>query len=101
MRSKTSFSYTRSFHLLEAVYFDAKQAWSIVAVRPKPPFRSIFEMAVTREGSGIHIIKNESSKTEAKNSSVFLVETGETLSLPALRYFALPFLRDTTPVAVG
>ena len=33
-------------------------------------------MAVTREGSGIHIIQNKFSNSESKNSSVFMVETG-------------------------
>jgi hypothetical protein len=64
--------------MLEAVYFDVKQTRSIVAIKPKPPFKPIFQVAVTHEGSGIHIIKNEPSKSESKNSSVFLVETGET-----------------------
>jgi site-specific DNA recombinase len=69
--------------MLEAVYFDVKQTRSIIAIKPKPPFRPIFQVAVTREGSGIHIIKNESSNNESKNSSVFMVETGEASSRPA------------------
>jgi hypothetical protein len=72
--------------MLEAVYFDVKQTKSIVAIKPKPPFRPIFQVAVTREGSGIHIIKNEPSDSTSKNSSVFMVETGETLSLSELRF---------------
>ena len=71
--------------MLEAVYFDVKQTRSIVAIKPKPPFKPIFQVAVTREGSGIHIIKNESSNNESKNSSVFMVETGEALSPPETR----------------
>ena len=63
--------------MLEAVYFDVKQTRSIVAIKPKPPFRPIFQVAVTRKGSGIHIIKNEPSDSKSKNSSVFMVETGE------------------------
>ncbi len=62
--------------MLEAVYFDAKQTRSIVAIKPKPPFRSIFEVAVMREGSGIRIL-NKSQKIQLRDSSVFLVETGE------------------------
>jgi hypothetical protein len=62
--------------MLYAVYFAVKQTWSIVALKPKPPFVLIFQVAVPREGSGIHIIKNEFSNN-SKNSSVFKVETGE------------------------
>lgn len=48
--------------MLDAIYFDVKQTRSIVDLKPKPPFVPIFQVAVTREGSGILIIKNESSK---------------------------------------
>ena len=37
--------------MLDAVYIDAKQTKSIVAIRPKPPFKPIFQVAVTKEGS--------------------------------------------------
>jgi len=63
--------------MVEAVCFDVKQTRSIVAPKPKPPFVPIFQVAVTSEGSGIHIIQNKSSNKESKNSSVFMVETGE------------------------
>ena len=35
--------------VLEAVYIDAKQTKSIVAIKPKPPFRPIFQVAVFEE----------------------------------------------------
>jgi len=63
--------------MLDAVYFDAKQTKSVVAVRPKPPFRPIFRVAASRGGSDIRIINEP-----LDGSSVFLVETGETQSLP-------------------
>jgi site-specific DNA recombinase len=66
--------------VLGAVYFDVKQTRSIVALKPKPPFVPIFQVAVTKEGSGIHIIQNKSSNSESRNSSVFMVETGEDCS---------------------
>jgi site-specific DNA recombinase len=62
--------------MLEAVYFDVKQTRSIIAIKPKPPFRPIFQVAVTHEGSRIHIIKNEPLNSSFKGSAVFLVETG-------------------------
>ena len=43
--------------MLDAVYVDAKGSRSIVAIKPKPPFRPVFQVAATREGSGIDITK--------------------------------------------
>jgi site-specific DNA recombinase len=62
--------------MLDAVYVDAKKAKSIIAIRPKPPFRPIFQVAVTKQDSGIRII-NEPLGPESGGSVVFLVETGE------------------------
>ncbi|MDO9333493.1 MAG: hypothetical protein Q7T57_03095 [Dehalococcoidales bacterium] len=58
--------------MLDAIYVDARKTKSIVAIRPKPPFKPIFQVAVTREGTDIRI-QNE----PYKGTSVFLVETGE------------------------
>ena len=58
--------------MLDAVYVDAKQTRSIVAIRPKPPFKPIFQVAATKEGSDIRIINEP-----VQGSPVFLVETGE------------------------
>ena len=62
--------------MLEAVYIDTKNNL-IVAVKPKPPFRPIFQVAVTRAGSKINIVNEP-----YHGSSLFLVETGESASLP-------------------
>ncbi|MBM3132813.1 MAG: hypothetical protein FJZ95_07265 [Chloroflexi bacterium] len=43
--------------MLDAVYVDAKEEKSIVAVKPKPAFRPIFELTTTREGSNVMLIK--------------------------------------------
>jgi site-specific DNA recombinase len=58
--------------MLDAVYVDAKKSKSIVAIRPKPPFKPIFQVAVAKEESEIRIINEP-----IKGTSVFLVETGE------------------------
>ncbi len=58
--------------MLDAVYFESKKMKSIVAVKPKPPFRPIFQVAATRAGSKIHIINEP-----IEGTSLFLVETGE------------------------
>ncbi|MGA2527467.1 MAG: hypothetical protein ABSF79_12765, partial [Smithellaceae bacterium] len=61
--------------MLDAVYVDARQTKSIVAIRPKPPFKPIFQVAVTRKGSDIRIINEP-----IQDSPVFLVETGENIT---------------------
>ncbi len=58
--------------MLDAVYVDAKQTKSIVAIRPKPPFKPVIQVAASREGSNIRILNEPFN-----GSSVFLVETGE------------------------
>ena len=58
--------------MLDAVYVDAKKTKSIVAIKPKPPFKPVFQVAASREGSDIRILNEP-----LKGSSVFLVETGE------------------------
>jgi hypothetical protein len=42
--------------MLDAVYVDTVDEKSIVAIRPKPAFRPLFEIATTREDSGIALI---------------------------------------------
>ena len=58
--------------MLDAVYVDVRQTRSIVAVKPKPPFRPVFQVAASRAGSDIRIVNEP-----YQGSSVFLVETGE------------------------
>jgi len=60
----------------------------VVAVRPKPPFRPVFRVAASRDGSDIRIINEP-----PEGSFVFLVETGEsrTLSETRLEWFISVF----------
>ena len=58
--------------LLDAVYVDAKKSKSIVAIKPKPPFKPVFQVAASRKGSNIRILNEP-----VNGSSVFLVEAGE------------------------
>ena len=58
--------------MLDAVYFEAKKTSSIVAIRPKSPFRPILRVAASKIGSDIRIVNEPFN-----GSSVFLVETGE------------------------
>ncbi len=63
--------------MIDAVYVDAKQTKSIIAIKPKPPFKPVFQVAASREGSNIHIFNEP-----FEGSSVFLVETGESRTPP-------------------
>ena len=42
--------------MLEAVYVDTVEEKAIVAIRPKPAFMPLFEIATTREGSDVVLI---------------------------------------------
>ena len=59
---------------------DTRETKSIVAIRPKPPFKPVFQVAAAKEGSEIRIINEP-----IKGSSVFLVETGENQPLRETR----------------
>ena len=39
--------------MLDAIYVDHKEAKVFVAIRPKTVFRAVFQVATTREGSGV------------------------------------------------
>ncbi len=43
--------------MLDGVYVDCKEERAVVGVKPKPPFRPIFQVATTREGSGVTLVK--------------------------------------------
>ena len=47
---------------------------------PNPPFKPVFQVAASREGSDIRILNEP-----IEGSSVFLVETGESASIPETR----------------
>ena len=45
--------------MLDAVYVEAIEAKAIVVIRPKPAFMPLFEMATTRDGSEVILIKEK------------------------------------------
>jgi len=57
--------------MLDAIYIDTRHNL-MVAIKPKPPFKPVFQVAASREGSDIHILNEP-----LNGSSLFLVETGE------------------------
>ncbi len=54
--------------MLDAVYVDTVEEKSVVAIRPKAAFRPIFEVATTREGSGIALI-NQTPQTQDESGA--------------------------------
>ncbi len=66
--------------MLDAVYVDAKKTKSIIAVKPKPPFKPVFQVAASREGSDIRILNEP-----YQGSPLFPVETGESRTPPETR----------------
>ena len=62
--------------MLDAVYVNAKKTKSIIAIKPKPPFNPVFQVAASKKDSNIRILNEP-----LNDSSLVLVETGETLSL--------------------
>jgi hypothetical protein len=78
--------------MLEAVYFYVKQTRSIVSIKSKPPFVPVFQVAATREGSGINIIRKEySSKKYSEFIGVYGGDGGESKSY--LKYFRQGFIQ--------
>jgi len=49
---------------LEAVYVDDKDAKAVVALQPKPAFRAVFQVATTRAGSGVILIKEPPDQSQ-------------------------------------
>jgi site-specific DNA recombinase len=83
--------------MLDAVYFDTKGSKSLIAVRPKPPFKPIFQVAASKEGSGIRIVNEP-----YLGSSVFVVEAGESWPLPETTFaMLLEWLTDEDDRFVG
>ena len=49
--------------MLEAVYVDSKKNM-IVAIRPKAPFKPVFQVATTREGSEVALVHDSEGAFE-------------------------------------
>ena len=55
--------------MLDAIYVDSKEEKRIVAIKPKPAFKAIFQIADTLEDSGITLIKFEDNGKESESTS--------------------------------
>ena len=51
--------------MLDAVYVDTVDKKAMVAIRPKPAFRPLFEIATTRAGNGVVLI-NQTPQTQSE-----------------------------------
>jgi site-specific DNA recombinase len=47
--------------MLDAVYVDTVEEKAIVAIRPKPAFQALFQVATTKEGSGVVLYNEKAS----------------------------------------
>ena len=65
----------------------------IIATKPKPPFKPVFQVAAEREGSVVHILNG--LEKSSPSPDVFLVETGESGTLPETM---LRFLNVLSPL---
>ena len=68
---------------LDAVYIDAREGKCIVAVKPKPPFRPVLQVAATRDGSGVILI-NKPPESNPEAQSCFWWRRGR-VELPVQR----------------
>jgi len=59
--------------MLDAVYVDTVEEKSVVAIRPKPAFRPIFEVATTRGGSGIVLINETPPDPKAQRQNHYVL----------------------------
>jgi site-specific DNA recombinase len=77
--------------MLDAVYIDPKQTKSVVAIKPKPAFKPVFQVAISKKNANIRILNEP-----LKGSSVFMVETGEASSPSETRYTGFAALAIAT-----
>ena len=61
--------------MLEAVYIECKEERRIVAIKPKPAFKPLFEIALTKADSGVVLLKDDDEK-DGDNSGNLITQTG-------------------------
>jgi len=55
--------------MLDGVYVDMRGCKSVVAIKPKPAFKAVLQVATTRAGSGITLISKEPPEGDRNGSS--------------------------------
>ena len=53
--------------MLDKVYVDTREERRIVAVRPKAPFKAVFQVATTRAGSGVALVHDSEAEPLTAN----------------------------------
>jgi site-specific DNA recombinase len=71
--------------MLDAVYVDAKKTKSIIAIKTKPPFKPVFQVAASKKDSNIRTLNEP-----LEGSSAFLVETGDGRTIPETMLRSFP-----------
>jgi site-specific DNA recombinase len=69
--------------MLDTVYVDAKKEKRIAGIKPKPPFRPVFQVATTKEGSGVMLL-NEPPENSPEARTCFWWRRGR-VELPVQR----------------
>jgi site-specific DNA recombinase len=54
--------------MLDGVYVDLKGCKSVIAIKPKAPFRAVLQVASTRAGSGVSLMRKEPSQASWNGS---------------------------------
>ncbi len=63
--------------MLDAVYVDTVDTKAIVAIRPKPAFRALFEIASTRKGSDVALNKQDAPELNTSLGRLIRVSGGD------------------------
>ncbi|MBI4328503.1 MAG: hypothetical protein HY685_01395 [Chloroflexi bacterium] len=66
--------------ILDVVYVDVLEEKRVVAIRAKPAFRALFEIATTRAGSGVVLVKGEAPLVQAAEPPCLWWRRGDTAS---------------------
>ena len=56
--------------MLDAVYVETVEEKCIVAIRPKPAFQALFQIATTKKGSGVYLINEEPPANDEPEASI-------------------------------
>jgi hypothetical protein len=56
--------------MLDGVYVDMRGCRSVVAIKPKPAFKAVLQVATTKAGSGVTLISKEPPRSDRNGSSI-------------------------------
>ena len=62
-------TFDMSSAMLDAVYVDARDEKRIVAIKPKAPFKPVFQLATTREGSVVVLVHDPEGQAPNSRSA--------------------------------